>query len=427
MTLNGDVLIAVDPHKASNTAAVLEPVSKTVIEAARFANTIDGYAQLAAFANRWERRRWAVEGCYGAGRSLAQRLVADGELVLDVPAKLAARVRVYSRGHGRKTDKDDAVSVGLAAIDGTGVLPVASDGATVSLRLLCDRREELGAQRTQAVCRLHRLLAELTPGGMRRELTANKAQALLARIRAGDDVSQVRMHIARDHLADIRALDARIKYIGGQIAALVAASGTGLTGLFGIGPVIAGRILAEVGDVARFATKDAFASYNGTAPIDASSGEQVRHRLSRAGNRRINHVLHMMAVTQIRYPNTPGRRYYERKRREGKTPKEALRCLKRRLSDLVYYQLAADRRGTIEACGSPTTPPPTRSTSTSPASRSRRAAPRCRPPHQPAPAASSRSTGKTAASSASRSSTPAPASTTTSSTKPKPTAKTATS
>src|SRR6516225_2595182 len=320
--VNDDVLIAVDPRQAGNTAAVLDPVTKTVLEAARSANSADGHAQLTAFTSRWDRRRWAVEGCCGAGRSLAQRLVADGELVLDVPAKLAARVRVYSRGQGRKTGKHDAVPVGLAALDGTGVTLVACDDATVSLRLLCDRREELTAQRTQAACRLHRLLAELTPGGMRRELSANKAQALLARIRPAGDVATVRVHIARDHLADIRALDARIKYLGGQIAALVDASGTGLTGLFGVGPVIAGRILAEVGDVARFATKDAFASYNGTAPIDASSGEQVRHRLSRAGNRRINHVLHMMAVTQIRYPNTPGRRYYERKRREGKTPKK---------------------------------------------------------------------------------------------------------
>jgi transposase len=424
-TLSDDVMIAVDPHKASNTAAPLDPVSKTVIDSDRFANTMDCYAQLSAFAGRWAQRRWAVEGCLGAGRSLAQRLVADGELVLDVPAKLAARVRVYSCGHGRKTDKHDAVSVGLAAIDGTGVLPVACDDALVSLRLLCDRREELTAQRTQAVCRLHRLLAELTPGGMRRELTANKAQALLARIRPADDVAAVRVHIARDHLADIRALDARIKYLGTQIAALVTASGTGLTGLFGVGPVIAGRILAEVGDVARFATKDAFASYNGTASIDTSSGGQIRHRLSRAGNRRNGHALHMMAVTQIRYPHTAGRGYYERKRREDKTPKEALRCLKRRLSDLVYYQLLADRRGTIEACGSPTTPPPTRSTSTSPAARSRRAAPPSKRPPRPAPAGSSRSTGKTAASPASRSSTPAPASTTTSWKRPKSTAKTA--
>jgi transposase len=143
--LNDDVLIAVDPHKASNTAAVLDPVTKTVIEAARFANTADGYGQLTTFAGRWAQRRWAVEGCPDAGRFLAQRLVADGEAVLDVPAKLAARVRVYSRGHGRKTDKDDAVSVGLAALDGTGVTPVTSDGALVSLRLLCDRREELTA------------------------------------------------------------------------------------------------------------------------------------------------------------------------------------------------------------------------------------------------------------------------------------------
>jgi transposase len=100
-------------------------------------------------------------------------------------------------------------------------------GALVSLRLLCDRREELTALRTQAVCWLHRLVAELTPGGMRRELSANKAQALLARIRPAGDVAVVRVHIARDHLADIRALDARLKYLGEQIAALVAASGTG--------------------------------------------------------------------------------------------------------------------------------------------------------------------------------------------------------
>jgi transposase len=260
---------------------------------------------------------------------------------------------------------------------------------------------------------------------MRRELSANKAQALLARIRPADDVSQVRVQIARDHLADIRALDARLTYLGTQIAALVAASGTGLTRLFGVGPVIAGRLLAEAGDVARFATKDAFASYNGTAPTGVSSGDQVRHRLSRAGNRRTGHALHMMAVTQIRYPGTPGRRYYQRKRCEGKTPKQALRCLKRRLSDLVYYQLLADRRGTIKACGSPTTPPPTWPASTSPATRSRRAAPPPRPARRPAPKGSSRSTGNTAASPASRSPAPAPASTTTSSTRPKSTAKTA--
>jgi Transposase IS116/IS110/IS902 family len=254
---------------------------------------------------------------------------------------------------------------------------------------------------------------------MRRELSANKAQALLARICPADDVGRVRLNIARDHLADIRALDARLKFIAAQIAALVTASGTSLTGLYGIGPIIAGRILAEAGDVARFATKDKFASYNGTAPIDVSSGEQVRHRLSRAGNRRTGHALHMMAVTQIRYPGSEGRVYYEGKRQEGKTPKEALRCLKRRLSDLVYRQLAADRQGRIESCGSPTTPVPTPPAFTSPASRSRRAAPPSRRPHPPAPAGSPPWTGKTAGSPASRSPAPAPGSTATFSTRPR--------
>jgi transposase len=376
--LSDDVMIAVDPHKASNTAAVLDPVTKTLIDTARFASSDEGYARLAGFARRWEDRRWAVEGCRGAGRSLAQRLVADGELVLDVPAKLAARVRVYSQGHGRKTDRDDAVSIGLAALDGSGIAPVAPDDVLVSLRLLSDRREELSALRTQAVCRLHRLLAELTPGGMRRELSAGKAEALLARIRPGDDVARVRLQLACDHLADIRALDARLKTAAAQISSLVTATGTTLTSLFGVGPVIAARILAETGDVSRFATKDKFASYNGTAPIDVSSGDQVRHRLSRAGNRRTSHALHMMAVTQIRYPGTDGRRYYERT--EGKTPKEALRCLKRRLSDQVCRQLVRDAQGRIEGCGSPTTRPPTPPTSTSPASGSPAAAPASPPP-----------------------------------------------
>lgn len=118
-------------------------------------------------------------------------------------------MRVYSQGHGRKTDRDDAVSIGLAALDGSGVAAVALDDVLVSLRLLCGRREEVCALRTQAACRLHRLLAELTPGGMRRGLTAGKAQALLARIRPRDDVARIRLQLAGEHLADIRALDAR--------------------------------------------------------------------------------------------------------------------------------------------------------------------------------------------------------------------------
>jgi transposase len=392
-----EVLIGVDPHKASNTLAVMDPTSRVVVASRRFANTSEGYQELRSFAEQWSGRRWAVEGCHGAGRSLAQRLVAGGEVVLDVPAKLAARVRVYSQGHGRKTDLDDAISIGTAALFGDGVARVRSDDALVSLRLLSDRRAELVALRTQAVCRLHRLLVELTPGGMRRKLQADKALHALALLRPDTAVDLVRVQLAHEHVRDIEALDEKIKTVGRQI----------------------GGLIAEVENIDRFPTKDHFASCNGTAPIDASSGDQVRHRLSRAGNRRLNHALHMMAVTQIRQPGSPGRGYYERKRLEGKTPKEALRCLKRRLSDVVYRQLVADRASTIKRCASPTTETPTPPTSTSPAPSSSPAAPPSRPSSQQASAASSSSTGRTTTSSASRSSTPTPTSTKTCSTKPK--------
>ena len=128
--------------------------------------------------------------------------MADGELVFDVPPKLAARVRVYSEGHGRKTDKHDAVSIGLAALDGQRISVVRADDTTVSLRLLCDRREELTSLRTQTVCRLHRLLAELTPGGLRGELSARKAQEVLLRLRPVGEANEIRLQVAREHLAE---------------------------------------------------------------------------------------------------------------------------------------------------------------------------------------------------------------------------------
>ena len=415
--MNDDVMIAVDPHKAHNTLAVMDPVSRVVVDSGEFANSDAGYAEMMRFARRWRCRRWAVEGCHGAGRSLAQRLVVDGEVVVDVPAKLTARIRVFSQGHGRKTDRDDANSIALAALDGSGVSTVRRDSSLDSLRLWCDRREELVAARTRAVCRLHRLLAELTPGGARRELSAAMAASLLGRIRPRHEVAKVRKALALSYVEEIRRIDGEIKAVRGRIGDLVDDSGTTLTELYGIGPVVAGRILAEVGDIHRFKSKDHFATYNGTAPIDVSSGEQQRHRLSRAGNRRLNYALYIMAVTQIRNPGTPGRVYYERKRGEGKTGKEALRCLKRRLSDAVYRQLIADA-GKLAVCGSPTTAKPTPPTSTSPSRPSRPATPPRPRTRRPVSTRSSRSTGKTTFSSASRSSTPTSSSPKHSSTRP---------
>ena len=140
---------------------------------------------------------------------------------------------------------------------------------------------------------------------------------------------------------ELVAVETKIKKSTAELKAIVLARGSRLMDLHGVGPVVAARILADVGDVSRFADRNRFASWTGTAPLDASSGEQNRHRLSRAGNRRMNHMIHIAAISQIRL-DTDGRAYYRRKLAEGKRPLEAIRCLKRRISDAIYRQLLAD-------------------------------------------------------------------------------------
>jgi transposase len=198
------------------------------------------------------------------------------------------------------------------------------------------------------VNRLQRLLSELIPGGVKLNLTAPQARQILSRRRPRDVAGKTCKRLALEQLEDLTVIDARIKASNKELKALVIASGSTLMDLPGIGPIGAARILADVGDVARFADRNRFASWTGTAPLDASSGEQVRHRLSRAGNRKINHMLHMAALSQIRL-DTEGRAYYRRKRAAGKTHLEALRCLKRRISDAVYRQLVADARPAAES------------------------------------------------------------------------------
>jgi transposase len=330
-----------DPHKRSATIEVCDE-GETVLSTGRFGTDRDGYKELLAAGRKYPDRRWAVEGCEGVGRHLAQRLVADGEAVLDVPAKLSARARVFSTGQGRKTDATDAHSVAVVALRTPGLRPVLVDGVTVALRLLVDRRDELGAARTLTVNRLHRLLVELIPGGAKAFLSATQAKALLATVRPRDVVGKTRRRLAAELVVELDGIDKRIKAATTELRELVGAAGSTLLDLHGIGPSGAARLLGDIGDVARFPTRGHFASWNGTAPIDASSGEQNRHRLSRAGNRRINRVLHIMAIVQLRN-DTEGRAYYRRKLAAGKTPMEAIRALKRRLSDIVYRQLVADQ------------------------------------------------------------------------------------
>ncbi|WP_375504744.1 transposase [uncultured Jatrophihabitans sp.] len=178
---------------------------------------------------------------------------------------------------------------------------IAADDATVALRLSIDRRDELGVTRTQTVNRIHRLLLELLPGGAKKDLSAAQAKALLASVRPRDVVGRTRHRLAAEHIAELVAIDQRIKTATTELHELIAATGSTLIELAGIGASGAARLLGDVGDITRFADKGRVASWNGTAPLDASSGDQHRHRLSRAGNRRINHTLHIMALTALRH------------------------------------------------------------------------------------------------------------------------------
>jgi transposase len=334
------VIIGMDPHKRSATIEVMAG-DETVLGGGRYATDVVGYRSMLSAAKRFPERTWAVEGCSGIGRHIANRLLADGETVVDVPPKLSARTRMFATGQGRKTDATDAHSVALVGTRMSGLRPVVDDEQLVVLRILVDRRRSLGEDHTRMVSQLHQLLLELIPGGAKKDLSAAQAKVLLATVRPRDVAGKTRRRVAAELISDLKRIYARKKAANKELNELLKATGTTLTDLNGVGPSGAARLLVEVGDVTRFPNKAHFASWNGTAPIDASSGDQVRHRLSRKGNRQINRVVHIMATVQLRNP-TEGRAYYDRKKADGKTSMEAMRCLKRRLSDLIYRQLLID-------------------------------------------------------------------------------------
>ena len=280
------VMIGVDPHKRSNTALVLDE-HENVLATQRFTNDRDGHRELKRFAKTWRDRTWAVEGARGVGLGLAQRLAAEGEKVLNVPAKLSARVRALGGGSGRKTDDTDAYAIAVAGLRARNLELVSPDDTVTVLKLLSDRRQQLVEQRIAAVNRLHQLLQELLPGGASRRLTATKAREILSGVRPRDQVGKARKQLALEHLADVAELDGKLKAMAKRIEAVLADDPSAVTEIKG-------------------------------------------------------------ALVQIRFPG-PGRDYYLRKRAAGKSPLEAMRCLKRRLSDVVYQALLADLEPRQEA------------------------------------------------------------------------------
>jgi transposase len=249
-------------------------------------------------------------------------------------------------GHSNKNDHNDARSVAIAAMRSDRVTRVSDDERGRVLRLLLKRHRDMAQLRATHCVRLQAMLGELTPGGITTTISAVKANRLLNDVEPGGEVTQCRVLIARELVADIEALGLTLVGLEKRITAAVSASGTSLCDIYEVGPIGAATIIGYTGDVSRFGTKTQFASYNGTAPLEASSGARVRHRLNPRGNRTLNFAIHIAAVTQFRNQGE-GRVFYDRKIGEGKTHKEAIRALKRRVSDRVFRHLIADTQQVV--------------------------------------------------------------------------------
>jgi transposase len=337
------VIIGVDPHKGSHTAVVVD-AGEVVLGQVRVTARADQLRRLHQWARPWPDRIWAVEGARGLGRLLTQQLLAAGERVVDVQPKLAARVRLLNAGQVNKNDPNDARSVAVAALRSPEVTEMTLEDHTAVLRVWSRRYRDLGRLRTQVMCRLHTVLCEMTPGGFSKEISTGQAIQALAGITADSPVTQARLELAHDLVADLRRIDEQRREVKRRTARAVATSATSITEIYGVGPIVAATVLGYVRDIHRFPTRDRFAAYNGTAPIEASSGNRKIYRLSRRGNRQLNYVIHIAAVSQIRHHGSTGRAYYDRKINEGMAPKSALRSLKRKISDALYTRMIDDAR-----------------------------------------------------------------------------------
>jgi transposase len=236
----------------------------------------------------------------------------------------------------------DARSVAIAALRSSSRREVKPDDHAAVLEVWSKRHRDLGRARIQVACRLYAVLCELVPGGLSKDITAAHAARVLESAKPSGAIALARCDLAAEFLDDLRRIDAQLHDTRNRLTTAVPAPGTTTTGIFGVGPVIAATVIGYVADVSRFASRDHFAAYNGTAPIEVSSGNRKIYRLSRRGNRRLNHAIHMAAITQIRHRHSDGRAYYDRKLAESKTHQEALRSLKRRISDAIFARLQAD-------------------------------------------------------------------------------------
>jgi transposase len=339
----GVIVIGVDPHKQSHTAAVVEEATGEL----RGERTVKarqlGHEQLLGWARSLGGERlWALEDCRHVSVTLERYLLASGERVVRVPPKLMAGARRSARERG-KSDAIDALAVARAALRERELPVAALEGVSREIRLLLDHREDIVGERTRAQNRLRWHLHELDPeleipsGALDRRVWLERIGRRLAR---REQTVQVR--ICRELVRGIVDATRRERELERELAALVAVEAPALLELPGCGVLTAAKLVGEIAGTDRFAGEARLAMHAGTAPLPASSGKRQRHRLNRSGNRQLNCALHRIAVTQGRC-HPPARAYLARKEAEGKSRKEALRCLKRHLARTVYRTLTADK------------------------------------------------------------------------------------
>jgi transposase len=332
------IVVGLDVHKHSLTAVAVDELGRTVAE---HSGPVDG--DVAAWGcSLGKERLWAVEDCRHVTRGLERTLLERGERLVRVPPRLTAPQRRRGRARG-KSDRIDALAIARAALQEPGLDgPRVGEATLRELKLLVDHRDDLVAERRRAQQRLRWHLHDLEPtlqvplGALDRALWLERLARQLAR---REQTTQTR--IARDLVGRCKALTRSISELDRELQARTQTLAPRLLQLPGCGPLSAAKLLCEIGPIDRFRSDAQLARHAGVAPLDASSGKHQRHRLDRGGNRQLNCALHRIAITQGRV-HAPARAYLERKQNEGKSRREALRCLKRQLARTVYTTLKTE-------------------------------------------------------------------------------------
>jgi transposase len=334
------LVLGIDAHKRTHTIVAIDERARKIAQRTINATTDDHLALVAWAQALGEDRLWAVEDCRHLSRRLERDLLGAGERVVRVPTKMMAGARKKSRDYG-KSDPIDAIAVARAALQEPDLPAAQLDGPARELRLLVDHREDLVAERTRIIGRLRWHLHELNPtwDPPVRSFDRKKTVAQMTANLIGLDGTVARL--ARRLLERCTALTAEINQLDAEIGDLVTELAPVLLEICGCGTLTAAKIVGETADVRRFRSKDTYARYNGTAPLPVWSSNHPRHRLSRVGNRQLNCAIHRMALTQAHW-HPDARAYLQRRKDAGDTGKEAIRALKRRLSDVIYRALLAD-------------------------------------------------------------------------------------